>query len=177
MRDTSKDCVNSFDSAATFMFDKVVQTYPMDQDSAQWRNMLLKLHRALLILLQHELPKSKVIMEEYSLLHSATRLLAMEQCFDVIYSIIHTLIRYGCPNYVHVHGLTPADMALRHEERFEHDHPEFNVILELLGGPLEPLSLQELAARCVLQHRISYSRATVPPIVFSFLGPQHIQQC
>ena len=151
------------------MFDKVANTHP-EHYAKDWRVMMVRLHHALSFLLQHELPRSKVSMKDDPMLHSATLLLHMEDSFDVIYSIIHTLVRYGYPTEEKgLHGLTPLERAYRREEYFEHEHPEFEAIVGLLSKPTQPLTLQELAARCVLQHRIPYSLATVPSTVYNFL--------
>ena len=72
---------------------------------------------------------------------------------------------------------TPKDVAIDTAIDFRRKHAEMEAILALLSKPTEPLSLQELAARTVLQKKIPYSLETVPFTVYNFLRGDDYYQC
>ena len=159
------------DSASIYLLDSATMYYQDENIGVkERRSIIVKTNHALLALLQYEPPEGTVTSGLEPILHTTSQFLFEEENFDVIHSIIHTLIRHGSrPDEQSRYGWTAKDRAEGISCEFERQHPEFEAILALLCKPTQPLSLQELSARTVIKHRIPYSLLTIPSTVYNFL--------
>ena len=79
--------------------------------------------------------------------------------FDYVMDFARILVNHGCPVNVRSNvGKTARDLLTNMRE-FD---PSLKKLFHLLSPPTSPLRLEEMAARKILQARISYHR-TLPP--------------
>ena len=164
----------STESVAQSFFDYVVELYDNSstEGSEEMRNVIVRLNHVLPLVLQYEHTMCTKDRTSHNMLQMTVLLLRFEQDLDVICALTHKLVRYGCPIETKTfhHEETAKDIALRIAANFRNYHPELKEILALVSKPSEVLSLQELAARCVLRSKVPYSLGTVPSTVFDFLN-------
>ena len=162
----------SSESVTQNFFWNVQHLYDRNHRSRkEMRSVIVLLNYVLPILLKYDCARFKESQANLPLLHMTMCLTHQQQDFDVISAIAHKLVRHGClvetTTYL---GRTAKHLALHIAENFEtHVHPKLEEILACVSKPSEMLSLQELAARCVLRSRIPYSLGTVPSTVYDFL--------
>ena len=161
----------STDSVAQSLFSNVVDTCE-DSSSQEIRNVIVRLNHVLPLVLKCEHTMCTNEQRSHNMLQMVVGLLCFEQDLDVICALTRKLVRYGCPIETKTFNReeTAKDIALRMAVNFKTYHPELEEILALVSKPSEVLSLQELAARCVLRSKVPYSLGTVPSTVFDFLN-------
>ena len=164
----------STESVAQSFFDYVVQLYDnaSTESSDVMRNVIVRFNHVLPLVLKYEHTMCTKDRRSHNMLQMAVGLLRYEQDLDVICALTRKLVRYGCPIEAKTfyREETAKDIALRIAANFRNYHPELKEILAVVSKPSEVLSLQELAARCVLRSKVPYSLGTVPSTVYDFLN-------
>ena len=132
------------------------------------KNITNMMQLAFLLLVEHGYPSLKhTYGQRYTLLHSFCYNLENFEFLDVIVPVVRKIIRYGCPVGVKTQfGDNVLDLAGQQRDYIiGKGVQKYDELIKLLKEELESVtSLQELAARVVLQNRIPY-KAIVPKLI------------
>ena len=157
-----KDCVTKIQSVAHTVMDKLAEAFWDNVYCGMTGGSIKRVKYVVSRLLSCEDVAFTDDEKGETVLHILMYVLPVARDIDYVVDFARMLVCHGCPVVLESkEGVTARDI-LRDMEEFDPDDSNCKELFDLISSPVIPLSLEELAARKILQMRIPYYQ-TLPP--------------